>query len=178
MGDGSGVQVFTQSLRSVLPWLSLWGLGVTDVTIGEGLEFSSSLNEFVYNWFIKLLFSQQQQQIWNIVDCQRSEKKNMYIKNICKYTQKVKNNCNWTKQDKRREVWKKSSFSKLRATQKQTIYLFFASWILAEGRVHENDVLKESNWQKISELFVFMLYVALKKRISSKIRAFCLVLSN
>ena len=29
---------------------------------------------------------------------------------------------------------------------------------------------QESNWQKISELFVFVLYVALKKRISSKVR--------
>ena len=34
-----------------------------------------------------------------------------------------------------------------------------------------------SSWQKLSE-FVFVLYVALKKRISAKIRAFCLVLSN
>ena len=37
---------------------------------------------------------------------------------------------------------------------------------------------QESNRQKISELFVFMSYVALKERISSKIIALCLVLSN
>ena len=35
-----------------------------------------------------------------------------------------------------------------------------------------------SSWEKISQLFVFVLYVALRKRISSKIRAFCIVLSN
>ena len=69
------------------------------------------------------------------------------------------------------------------------IHLSFASWILAEERGHEIDLIftgldhlwevrqsrslflpQESNWQKISELFVFVLYVALKKRISSKIR--------
>ena len=74
----------------------------------------------------------------------------------------------------------------------KTIHLSFSSWILAEGREHETDLfvvggrgqshalflLQESSWQKISELFVFLLCVALKYRIFSKIYAFCLVLSN
>ena len=38
--------------------------------------------------------------------------------------------------------------------------------------------IQASSWQKISQLFVFVLYVAWKKRISSKIDAFCFVLSN
>ena len=37
---------------------------------------------------------------------------------------------------------------------------------------------QELKWQKISKLFVYVFYVALKKRISSKIRASFLVLSN
>ena len=40
-----------------------------------------------------------------------------------------------TKQDRMR-IFEKSSFSKLR-TNKQTIHLSFASWILAEGKEHE-----------------------------------------
>ena len=39
------------------------------------------------------------------------------------------------------EFSRKSSFSKLRTIQKQTIHLSFASWILAKGIGHETDVL-------------------------------------
>ena len=49
---------------------------------------------------------------------------------------------NWTKHDKMHELSRKSSFSKLRTTQKQTIHFSFAGWILAEGRGHGTDVLK------------------------------------
>ena len=51
---------------------------------------------------------------------------------------------------------RKSSFSKLCTIQKQTNHLSFASWNLA----------------KVTCLFVFVLYEALKKRISSK---FCIL---
>ena len=51
----------------------------------------------------------------------------------------------------------------------ETIHLSFACWILAEGRGHQSVVSLVT--------FVFVLYVALKKRIYSKIRTICLVLS-
>ena len=37
---------------------------------------------------------------------------------------------------------------------------------------------QESTWQKMSELFIFVLYTALKKWVSSKNRAFSLILSD
>ena len=73
--------------------------------------------------------------------------------------------------------------------QKQANHLYFASWILAEGRRHETDILQSLKTDfrtsvlcplpstRIAlakdERFVFVLYVALKKRISLK---FCIVL--
>ena len=47
-----------------------------------------------------------------------------------------------------------------------------------KGRKNALFFPQASNWQNISELFVFVLYVAWKKRISSKIRALCLVMSK
>ena len=48
---------------------------------------------------------------------------------------------NMTKQDQMHTfLWK--SFSKLCTTQKQTIHIFLASWMLAEGRGHETDQMK------------------------------------
>ena len=83
---------------------------------------------------------------------------------------------------------------------KQTIHLPFASWLLVEGRGHKTALAQTdwqtlisgpnlgqscalflpqaTSWQKVSELFVFMLYVAWGKRISSKMCALRLVFSN
>ena len=59
-----------------------------------------------------------------------------------------------------------------------TIFIAFTSLVKSVGLPLAS---KHPDSKKISEidcLFIFVLYVASKKSTSSKIRAFCLVLSN
>ena len=78
---------------------------------------------------------------------------------------------NWTKQDKTREFSRKSSFSKLRTREKQTIHLSLASWILAintdsvarfDNAMRQHNIFGLTTW--CSAVFVFSLLSPLLDR--------------
>ena len=81
---------------------------------------------------------------------------------------------NWKRQDKMREFSRKPSFFEAtyntKINKQSIIFCQLDAWLLAEGLPTGK---RQVNW-----LHIFVLYVASKKRTSSKIRAFCLVLSN
>ena len=70
-------------------------------------------------------FTERNVKTWNRVDCQCSEKRSETHKRL----ERMLFNC--TKQDKMHTFLRKSSFSKLCTTQKQTVHWSFASWMLA-----------------------------------------------
>ena len=73
-----------------------------------------------------------------------------------KHTKSFKTLLNWAKQGKMRVFSRKSSFPKQRTTQKtnrQSIHLFFASWMLGCWPVPSAS-FQESNWQEVRDLIV------------------------
>ena len=88
-------------------------------------------------WFCSLWILERNK-FWNRVDCQWSEKK------IQKHTEGSKERVLIRQNKTGCGFFRKSSFSKLSTIQKQTNHLSFASWILAEGRGHETDMLNQA----------------------------------
>ena len=75
------------------------------------------------------------------------------------------------------QIFQGTSSSKPQTIQTQTSHLAAASWVLPEGRGCGHILLKAPKRQQLSDLFVFVLFVALKKGFFSVLsyqKAFCL----